>query len=112
MFADYYAWNTQAMLLDSHAHSPSHNPSSVENTGGMTGEAAQERAADESIPASVEGEYVSVMTFPLNEYTEKEILFFTGQLVDAKHPLSDIEQQNWNQLLRLFPSRVYNYACG
>lgn len=45
---------------------------------------------------------MSVKKFYLDSYIEEKILFFIGQLVDAKHPLHDIEQEHRDQLLRSF----------
>lgn len=59
-----------------------------------------------------EGEYVSLNTFYLDAYTEEEILFFTGLLVDAKHPLRHIEEYHQDQLLCSFRFPGYNYTCG
>lgn len=75
-------------------HSLSQMQSRVESTGGMTAQAAQVRAADETIPAHEEGNSVSLKTFSLDTYTEENILVLIFQLVDAKHPLHGIEQQH------------------
>lgn len=45
---------------------------------------------------------------PLIAYKEEEILFFIGELVDAKYPLSDIEQQLRDQFIRSLGSRGFS----
>lgn len=58
----------------------------------MIAQAVQAGAVDTMIPADEDDESVSVKTFSLDGYTEEEIRVFVGQLVEAKHRLSDIEQ--------------------
>lgn len=91
MFSGYYIWDIQEMGSDSHACSLSHSQSNKKTTSGTT---AQVLAADETIPANAEGKSMSVKTFSHVAYTEEEILFFIGQLIDSKHVLHNIEQQH------------------
>lgn len=110
VIAEYYVLDTQVMCLDNHANSPSHCQSSLEITRGRIAQESQARAADEWIPADEEGKSGLVRPFSLDAYTENEIVVLICQLVDENHPLCDIEQQHWDQLLRLFRSCGYNSA--
>lgn len=76
----------------------------------MTVQAAQGRAADESILAFGEGAFVPLKNFSVEEYIEEEIHVFIGQLIDAEHSLHDMEQQCGYQLLRPSLSCGYCYA--
>lgn len=106
----HYVWVMQAMHWYSHAHSPFHSQLSVEITCGMTAQAAQVLSSDESITANEQVGSVSVKTFSLETYTKEEILFFNGQLIDAKQALHDIAQEHRHQLLPSFWSLDYDYA--
>lgn len=90
------------MCFSSHTHKPSHVQSSVEITGGVKTQAAQVSAWNKLIPADEEAKSGSVKTFSLDACPKVKILGFIGKLVDAKHPLRDIEQHHGDQLLRLF----------
>lgn len=54
-------------------------------TGGMTAQATQGHAVDESIAVDEESESISVKTVSIEAYTEEEIIILSGQLVEAKH---------------------------
>lgn len=109
MFAEYYAWCMTAMCSSSYAPGLTYSQSSMEIMDGMAAQAAQSHAADEITPADEEGESVSGKTFFLEVYEEEEDLVFIGQLVDANHPLDNIEQQHRDQLPRSFGSQGYRY---
>lgn len=67
MLAGYHVLVTQAMPLDSHAHSPFYRKLREGITGGMT---AQARAVDEFIPNAKEDHSVSMKTFS-STHTQK-----------------------------------------
>lgn len=73
------------MSLDIHVHSAFHSQPSEEINGDLAVQPAQKGALEGSIPADKVGACVSVKTFPLYEFSKREILFFIGHLVNAKH---------------------------
>lgn len=60
MLSGNYVWDTQVIPVHSDILSPSHSQWSIEITGGMTNQAGQASAMDESIPVHEQGEYVPV----------------------------------------------------
>lgn len=49
-------------------------------------------------------------TYFIDTYTEEERAAFVGVVVNAKHPLRNIEQQHWDQVLHSFRFRGFTYA--
>lgn len=98
------------MTSDSQVHSVLHSPVSVHITSDMTAKAGQELAAVDLVLTHEEGRFVSVKTFSVHTYTEKEIVVSIVQLLDARHALCGIDQHHGDHLLCPFCSCGYNYT--
>lgn len=117
MLNEYHMLDTQTLPAYSYARKLSHNQLSVETAGAMTTKEKQTPVWDYSNPAD-EGESVLVKALSLVQYRDEEMLVLVAWHIDAKLPLTDINEllkymfcSSSNPLDTALPEAPYMSLC-